>query len=68
MLLYLNLTNKDVEQFAEYETKEYRYFEDFGSDEEEKKEGEGEDQASDEKAVEYLFVIGFDHKIGSVIE
>ena len=75
MLLHLNLIHEGDEFMQEYEKNSYQYFKDIQHDgpEESKSEESGEvgqDQVSstDDKTVDYLFVVGFDHKIGSIIE
>ena len=75
MLLHLNLIHEGDEFMQEYEKNSYQYFKDIQHDSPEESKSEesgevGQDQVSltDDKTVDYLFVVGFDHKIGSIIE
>lgn len=83
MLIHLNLVHNDKEIFRNYENADFNYFCDVGQEEEKhenikqepseekedsKEEEEKEEEKEQLKTVDYIFVVGFDHKIGSVIE
>lgn len=57
VLLHLNLLHSDADFSKDYEKPQYKYF--ITADEEEKEESQ---------MIDYIFVVGFDHKIGSIIE
>lgn len=65
----MNLVHDDLEGLKHYESAQYRYFLDINSYDDTINEDSDDEETKEElKAVEYLFVIGFDHKIGSIIE
>lgn len=80
MLMHLNLIHEDTAQFKDYEEDTFKYFcegdvnlkeaKKHEKEEENKEETKDEEEEEDQEelAVDYLFVVGFDHRIGSVIE
>ena len=77
MLIHLNLVNEESAIFKEYEQDKFCYFRDINTkniqnpqenNEETKKEIDLHKIIKPSQTVDYIFIVGFDHKIGSVIE